>query len=78
LVAELRSAFQQSATRHAAAMRDSSCDADWSDAALRLKGLAASFGATDLMALAGRAARDRSGDAAALAAIDAGIEALGA
>ena len=56
LVAELRRAFFESAHRQAAALHAASNDHEWQAAAWRLKGLAASFGATDLMALAGEAA----------------------
>lgn len=55
LIAELRLAFADSANRALAAMEDAQ-DADaWRTAASRLRGLAASFGALDLMDLAARA-----------------------
>lgn len=76
LLAELRGAFQASAERHLAALREAASEDDWQDAALRLKGLAASFGATDLLAAAGRAANSRRGDLAAIASIETGIAAL--
>jgi hypothetical protein len=53
---ELRSAFLDSARRHVEAMANAASGAEWCEAALRLKGLAASFGATDLMTHADRAA----------------------
>lgn len=56
LVAELRSAFFQSAQRHVSSLHNAVNDQQWQVAAWRLKGLAASFGATDLMALANQAA----------------------
>lgn len=56
LVAELRHAFLDSALRQAAALHSAVNDQQWQAAAWRLKGLAASFGAIDLMALAGEAA----------------------
>ncbi|NNM75426.1 Hpt domain-containing protein [Sphingomonas sp. ID1715] len=56
LVLELRGAFIESAERHCRAMAEAASDDEWRDAALRLKGLAASFGATSLMEQAGRAA----------------------
>ena len=56
LIAELRLAFVESAQRSFASL-EAAPDADaWRDAAARLKGLAASFGAVRLMALAGDAA----------------------
>lgn len=56
LIAELRVAFVDSATRAVAALRAAQDDAAWREAALRLKGLAASFGAVRLMEIAGNAA----------------------
>ena len=76
LVAELRVAFLESASRHFEAMRRASSEADWSEAALRLKGLAASFGATALMAEADRAASTRRGDPAALADLERSLAIL--
>ena len=52
LIAELRLAFFESAERAAATLRAAIDDAEWHVAAMRLKGLAASFGAIRLMALA--------------------------
>ncbi len=78
LVAELRTAFQASAERHLTALHQAATDEDWRDAALRLKGLAASFGATGLMTVAGQAAKARAGDTAALSAINDGIASLSA
>ena len=55
LIAELRLAFAESAER-VVAMLDTAADGDaWTAAASRLKGLAASFGAVRLMALADQA-----------------------
>lgn len=76
LVAELRGAFLESAERHLETMRRAGSDAEWREAALRLKGLAASFGATVLMALAGHAAESGRGDARALADIENGLASL--
>lgn len=73
LLAELRGAFLDSARRHVDAMRDAGRDEDWQDSALRLKGLAASFGASALMADAGRAAKGRCGDANALTSLESGL-----
>ena len=57
LIAELRTAFVDSAERALAALETATDDAAWAVGAARLKGLAASFGAVRLMALAGEAAR---------------------
>jgi HPt (histidine-containing phosphotransfer) domain-containing protein len=76
LLAELRGAFLESATRHFETMRRASTDADWREAGLRLKGLAASFGATALMQEAGWAAQCPRGDAEALADIERGLAVL--
>nr|WP_232307008.1 hypothetical protein [Sphingomonas sp. Y57] len=55
-VAELRALFLASATRHVAALSQAVGVASWRDEALKLQGLAASFGMTELMAVAARAA----------------------
>lgn len=56
LIAELRLAFTDSAERALAAMTAATTNDEWRDAASRLKGLAASFGAVRLMAQAAQAA----------------------
>ncbi len=75
LVAELRGAFVASASGLADLLRRARCDANWQAAAWRLHGLAASFGAVDLMELASASARGVPGDPASLRLID---EAVGA
>lgn len=55
LIAELRLAFHESAERSLALLHEAGDADDWRIAAYRLKGLAASFGAVRLMALAGEA-----------------------
>ena len=65
LIAELRLAFTESAERALAAMDAAQTREEWRDAASRLKGLAASFGAVRLMALASQAA-DGAWDTAVL------------
>ncbi|WHO37503.1 Hpt domain-containing protein [Sphingobium sp. AP49] len=62
LIADLRVAFIESASRHIDLLGRSRCDANWELAAWRLKGLAASFGLTTLMALADEAAQAAPGD----------------
>ncbi len=62
LIAELRQAFVDSANRQIDLMARSRCDANWHYSCLRLKGLAASFEAADLLALADDAAQGAPGD----------------
>jgi HPt (histidine-containing phosphotransfer) domain-containing protein len=62
LIAELREAFLDSAARAVDALETATGDEEWRNAALRLKGLAASFGAVRLMALANDAAQAQPGD----------------
>lgn len=62
LVADLREAFLNSAKRQVDLLHRARCDANWEYAALRLKGLAASFGATHVMNLAQEAATSAPGE----------------
>lgn len=62
LIRELRQAFVDSAHRQIDLMGRSRCDANWHYSCLRLKGLAASFEAVDLLALAEEAAEGAPGD----------------
>lgn len=78
LVADLRTAFLESARRQADLMCRARCDANWIYAASRLKGLAASFGAVGLMALADEALDSAPSDPVALRKILAAIEDFGA
>lgn len=52
LFAELRGAFAESLARQVDLLRRARCDGNWQVAALRLKGLAASFHAEPLIVLA--------------------------
>ena len=52
LFAELREAFAESVARQLDLLRRSRCDGNWQVAAMRLKGLAASFQAEPLIDLA--------------------------
>ena len=56
LIVELRRAFVDGAVKATQAMRAATNEAEWRTAARRLRGLAASFGAVRLMALAAEAA----------------------
>jgi histidine phosphotransfer protein HptB len=66
LIAELRDAFRDGVTRCLAAMKGADTPEIWTATALRLKGLAASFGAVRLMALAAEAANGQANDAGVL------------
>ena len=74
LLAELRAAFLESASRQTDLMGRSRCDANWELAASRLKSLAASFGATGMMALADEALDGAPGDPVVLRKLRAAID----
>ncbi len=76
LIADLRVAFLESATRQVDLLGRARCDANWELAAWRLKGLAASFGLTALMALADEAAAAAPGDPRVLRRLHAALAAL--
>jgi histidine phosphotransfer protein HptB len=76
LIAELREAFLESAKRCLEALRKADSPDHWQAAALRLKGLAASFGAVRLMALAGEAANGPEHDAPMLRKLHRAVERL--
>ena len=76
LMAELRDAFVESAARQHDLMGRSRCDANWAFAASRLKGLAASFGAVRLMALAAEAVTGPAHDGAVLRRLHRAIDRL--
>jgi len=62
LFAELRRAFAESLENQVDLLRRSRCDGNWNVAALRLKGLAASFHAEKLIVLAEEALDAAPGD----------------
>lgn len=66
LIAELREAFHDGVARCVNSMKSADSLEAWRSAALRLKGLAASFGAIRLMGLASEAADCASVDSAML------------
>lgn len=76
LMAELRATFVESARRQLDLLRRSRCDGNWSVAAMRIKGLAASFHVEDLMQLAQQALDGVPGDPAILKRIDLVIQKL--
>ncbi|GAA4776513.1 hypothetical protein GCM10023219_25250 [Stakelama sediminis] len=76
LIAELREAFMDSAQRTLDVLDATDTQDSWRAAALRLKGLAASFGAVRLMALAEQAANGPVGDEAMLHKLHRAVERL--
>ena len=73
LIAELRASFVESAKRQVSLLSRSRCDANWQYTSWRLKGLAASFGAIRLMALADEASEGAPGDPAVIRKLDKAI-----
>ncbi len=76
LIADLRGAFFASANQHMAALRRAETADEWRTAAMKLKSLAASFGALRLMELASVAATAARPDAAALRRIERALAVL--
>lgn len=62
LFRELRAAFAESLARQIDFMQRARCDANWQVSAMRLKGLAGSFHAEPLLALAEQALEGAPGD----------------
>jgi len=71
---DLRNAFTGSARDLADLMRRARCDANWDVAALRLKGLAATFGIISLIQLSEDALAGAPGDPAVLRRINQTID----
>ncbi len=76
LIAELRTAFLDSAKRQVDLLHRARCDANWQYAAWRLKGLAASFGATQVIQLAEEAANGAPGEPTVLRKLERAIVAI--
>jgi len=74
LMAELKTAFIESAARQLDLLSRSRCDANWRFAAARLKSIAASFSAVGLIALANEALDGAPGDPAVLRKIAAALD----
>ncbi len=70
LMRELRGAFVESASKQLDLLKRSRCDGNWNVAAMRLKGLAASFHAEDLLDAAENALQSAPGEPAAIRAIE--------
>ena len=62
LMAELRAVFFESLERQVDLLRRSRCDGNWAVSAMRLKGLAASFHAEPLIAMAEEALQAAPGE----------------
>ncbi|WP_334184992.1 Hpt domain-containing protein [Novosphingobium sp.] len=62
LFAELRASYLESVTRQVDLLSRARCDGNWHVAAMRLKGLAASFHSAQLLALAERALDSAPGE----------------
>lgn len=62
LFAELRLAFVESLSGHLDLLKRARCDGNWTIAALRLKGLAASFHSSELIELAENALASAPGE----------------
>ncbi|MEL7444998.1 MAG: Hpt domain-containing protein [Pseudomonadota bacterium] len=71
LLTELRAAFVESAERQLDLLKRSRCDGNWNVAAMRLKGLAASFHADDLLDAAEHALTSAPGEPAAIRSVEA-------
>lgn len=76
LQAELRSALVESAERQLDLLRRARCDGNWQVAAMRLKGLAASFHAEDLLSLAEEAIDAAPGEPTVLTRLETAIARL--
>ncbi len=78
LLAELRKAFTDSLARQVDLLRRSRCDGNWQVAAMRLKGLAASFHAGDLLDLAEQALEAAPGEPRVVRRLQAYLDEFGA
>jgi len=76
LLLELRNAFIDSANMQIDLLRRSRCDANWHFAALRLKGLAASFGVGPVLDLADQALEGAPGDPAVVRQLELSLSGL--
>lgn len=76
LRAELRRAFVESAQRQLDLLRRARCDGNWMVAAMRLKGLAASFHSEDMLHAAEEALKAAPGEPVALRRIEATLSSL--
>ena len=70
LLSELRGAFLESAEKQLDLLKRARCDGNWNVAAMRLKGLAASFHAEDLLLASDNALESAPGEPAAIRDIE--------
>ncbi len=70
LLAELRTAFADSVDRQIDLLKRARCDGNWNVAALRMKGLATSFHAAELIELAEEALVSAPGEPVVLRKLD--------
>lgn len=70
LLTELRGAFLESAEKQLDLLKRARCDGNWNVAAMRLKGLAASFHAEDLLLAAENALEAAPGEPASIREIE--------
>nr|WP_298928047.1 Hpt domain-containing protein [uncultured Erythrobacter sp.] len=71
LMHELRGAFVESAQKQLDLLKRSRCDGNWNVAAMRIKGLAASFHSEELLLAAENALSSAPGEPAAIRDIEA-------
>lgn len=71
LMQELRAAFVESAQNQLDLLKRSRCDGNWNVAAMRIKGLAASFHSEELLLAAENALSSAPGEPAAIRGIEA-------
>ena len=76
LFAELRGAFAQSVARQVDLLSRARCDGNWRVAAMRLKGLAATFHAGPLIALADEALEAAPGEPTVVRALKSYVDEL--
>ncbi len=76
LQAELKAAFLQSAQRQIDLLGRARCDGNWQMAALRLRAIAASFHASELIELADEANRAAPGEPTIVRRLSQHVEAL--
>ena len=74
LFAELRVAFTQSLGHHIDLLRRARCDGNWQVAAMRVRGLAASFNAEPLLVLADQALEAAPGEPAVVRRLQAFLD----
>jgi hypothetical protein len=77
LFVELRAAFRDSLARQIDLLKRSRCDGNWHVAAMRIKGLGASFQVWPLMAIAEEAVEAAPGDPVVIRKLQAFFDTLG-